>query len=78
MLNDSPDAVSIHFAFILAINNPCQKFFPSAYTIVDRILDRKGKKYFVKWKKLPYDECTWEELQEEDEDLVEQYIKGEP
>lgn len=42
------------------------EYFNNDYTIVDRVLDevfdeKEQENYaFVKWRSLPYDECTWE------------------
>ena len=37
------------------------QYFNPDYLQVDRIISRQREEYYVKWKGLGYDECTWEE-----------------
>lgn len=43
---------------------------------MEKILDSKGSQYLIKWNGLEYEECTWEELPEEDDEAVAAYLKG--
>jgi len=59
--------------------------FNQDFTEVDRVLDMSvhtdetsgetTKHYLVKWKSLPYEDCTWELEEDVDNDKIEQYLR---
>ncbi|OHT00807.1 SNF2 family N-terminal domain containing protein [Tritrichomonas foetus] len=43
---------------------------------VERIIGKKDGKFFVKWKSLPYDQCTWEDPEDiPDKTVIDAYVK---
>lgn len=67
-----------------SVLTPLQEKPNPEYSIIDRIVDKrvtKGKQkhstYLVKWRGLPYEECTWEEedslTSKEDKERVQAY-----
>lgn len=56
-----------------------EEYFNNDYVIVDRVLDEvfdeNVQEYyaFVKWRSLPYDECTWELFNDIPQNKIEEY-----
>lgn len=54
------------------------EYYNNDYTIVDRVLDEvldenEQENYaFVKWRSLPYDECTWELFKDVPQNKIEE------
>ena len=43
---------------------------------VERIIGKRDNQYFVKWKSLPYDQCTWENEEDiEDKNAIKSYLE---
>ncbi|XP_037896667.1 uncharacterized protein LOC119641859 isoform X1 [Glossina fuscipes] len=62
-----------------------EEYFNPDFVEVDRVLDMSihtdeqsgetTKHYLVKWKSLPYEDCTWELEEDVDAEKIEQYLK---
>ena len=53
-----------------------EEYFNPDYVEVDRLLDMSADgHYLVKWRGLPYEECTWELAQDIDKQKVGLCIK---
>ena len=60
--------------------NPPKQFYDSDNEKIDKIITIEGNKCLVKWKKLDYDKCTWENLDslndsDEDKQKIEEFKK---